>query len=594
MILRSLNDLYYRLLERGEIAPEGWTMERVSYAVEIDAQGELLAITPLFETHADKRGKNKRRPLMMKIPARGTRTSAVTPHLLCDTAPYFFGIPNNKNIPPDRIDQVKSRAKECFVASKKLHNNLLADINDPDAQAVMRFYEKWDPDVAEQHPVLRDIYEEVRTKGALVWMTDGKYITENEAIKAAVSAFLSRDSGESENVVGQCLVTGARDHIARIHPLIKGVLGAQPSGASLVGFNIESACSYGRSQSYNAPVSERAANAYAHALNHLLQSNDHKLVIGDVTLVFWAESSERSYPSLLAMSFNPDPEVISIDSRTLKESVEMLSQGKTIDYREEQIDPNTPFFILGLSPNAGRISVRLFHRSSFGSLMRNINEHWKRLEIVKPVYDKRELLTMWGLLYETVNRNAENPKPSPQLAGDFFRAVIEGRRYPDTLLFAVLRRILAEQGHVTRGRAALIKAYLLKNAENEIAKEAVNSMELNEETNYIPYILGRLFFVLEKLQLEASPEINKTIRDRYFNAACGTPAMVFPVLMKLAQSHLRKLDIKPANYHQKQISELLGRMDTSFPAHLSLQDQGVFALGYYHQRQKSFAKKEER
>lgn len=589
MILRSLNDLYYRLLERGEIAPEGWTMEGVSYAVEIDSKGELLAITPLFKTYTDKRGKNKRIPLMMEIPARGTRTSAVIPHLLCDTAPYFFGIPNNKTIPPDRIDQVKSRAKECFVASKKLHADLLADIDDPDAQAVVRFYEKWDPDVADQHPALRDIYEEVRTKGALVWMTDGKYITENEAIKAAVGAFLSRDSGESENVVGQCLVTGASDHIARIHPLIKGVLGAQPSGASLVGFNIESACSYGRSQSYNAPVSERAANAYAHALNHLLQSNDHKLVIGDVTLVFWAESSEKSYPSLLTMSFNPDPEVISMDSRTLKESVEMLSQGRTIDYREEQIDPNTPFLILGLSPNAGRISVRLFHRSSFGSLMRNINEHWKRLEIVKPVYDKRELLTMWGLLYETVNRNAEKPKPSPQLAGDFFRAVIEGRRYPDTLLFAVLRRILAEQGHVTRGRAALIKAYLLKNAENEIAKEAVNSVKLNEETNYIPYILGRLFFVLEKLQLEASPEINKTIRDRYFNAACGTPAIVFPVLMKLAQSHLRKLDTKPANDHQKQISELLGRMDTSFPAHLSLQDQGVFALGYYHQRQKSFA-----
>ncbi len=591
MILRSLNDLYHRLLERGEIAPEGWTTDRVSYGVEIDSEGELLDIIPLTA----ERGGDRTKYRMIQMPVRGNRTSTkILPHLLCDTAPYFFGIPNKQSIPQDKMKYEKGRAKECFLASKKRHKELLADLDDPSAQAVMRFYEKWNPDEAEQHPVLRDIYDEVRTKGSLIWMPYGRYITDNKVIKDAVDSS-SRGGEEGEDVVaGQCLVTGEKGHIARTHPKIKGVRGAHSSGASLVGFNFDSACSYGCTQSYNAPVSERAANAYAHALNHLLQSNDHKLVIGDVTLVFWAESSERSYPSLLAMSFNPDPEVISIDSRTLKESVEMLSQGKTVDYREEQIDPNTPFFILGLSPNAGRISVRLFYRSSFGSLMRNIDEHWKRLEIVKPAYDKRELLTMWGLLYETVNRNAENPKPSPQLAGDFFRAVIEGRRYPDTLLFAVLRRILAEQGHVTRGRAALIKAYLLKNAENEIAKEAVNSMELNEETNYIPYILGRLFFVLEKLQLEASPEINKTIRDRYFNAACGTPAMVFPVLMKLAQSHLRKLDIKPANYHQKQISELLGRMDTSFPAHLSLQDQGVFALGYYHQRQKSFAKKEEK
>ncbi len=594
MILRSLSDLYYRLLERGEIAPEGWVMEGVSYTVEIDSDGELLAITPLFETYTDKRGKSKKRPLMMGIPARGTRTSAVLPFLLCDTAPYFFGIPNKKNIPPNRIDQEKDRAKKCFDASRELHRKLLAGTDDPSAQAVIRFYEKWDPDVAEQHPVLRGIYDEVRTKGALVWMPNGEYITKNEVVKGAVDALLSNDGGEGEDVVGQCLVTGEQERIARIHPLIKGVLGAQPSGASLVGFNIESACSYGRTQSYNAPVGERTASAYAHALNYLLRSNEHKLVLGDTTIVFWAESASNAYPNLVLMSFNPDPDVISMDNRTLKESVEMLSQGIKVDYQEEQIDPNTPFFMLGLSPNAGRISVRFFFRSSFGNYMKNIDEHWKRLEIVKPVYDQRELLSVWGLLYETVNKNAETPKLSPQLVGDFLRAVIENRRYPDTLFLAVHRRILAERGQVTRGKAALIKAFLLKNAEKETIKEVVKSVKLNEETRYIPYVLGRLFFVLEKLQVEANPEINKTIRDRYFNSACGTPAMVFPVLMKLAQSHLRKLDTKPANGYQRQIAELLERMDTSFPTHLSLQDQGVFALGYYHQRQKSFTKKEKK
>ncbi|NMA00535.1 MAG: type I-C CRISPR-associated protein Cas8c/Csd1 [Clostridiaceae bacterium] len=594
MILRSLNDLYYRLLEQGEIAPAGWTIERVHYAVEIDSSGELLDIIPL----TDERGRRQKKYRMMQIPARGTRTSTkILPHLLCDTSPYFFGIPNKKDISKDKIEYEKSRARKCFVASRELHKKLLAGIDDPSAQAVIRFYEKWDPEKAKQHPVLRDKYDEIRTKGSLIWMPNGRYITDNEAITAAVDALTSQDSSEGENVVvGQCLVTGERDHIARIHPLIKGVFGAQSSGASLVGFNIDSACSYGRSQSYNAPVGKRTAVAYSQALNHLLKDNDHKLVMGDTTVVFWAESPSNSYPDLVTMSFNPNPDVISMDNRTLKESVEMLSQGKIIDFHEEQIDPSTPFFMLGLSPNAGRLSVRFFFNSSFGSLMKNIDEHWKRLEIVRPINDERELLSMWSLLCETVNRNrkAENPKPSPQLTGDFLRAVIENHRYPDTLLLAVHRRILAEQGYVTRGRAALIKAFLLKNTENRVIKEVVNSVKLNEETRYVPYILGRLFSVLESVQESANPGVNTTIRNRYFSAACSTPAMVFPVLIRLTQSHLRKLDKKLATYYQKQITELLGHMEVSFPTHLVLQDQGIFALGYYHQRQERFAKKEEK
>ena len=119
-------------------------------------------------------------------------------------------------------------------------------------------------------------------------------------------------------------------------------------------------------------------------------------------------------------------------------------------------------------------------------------------------------------------------------------------------------------------------------------------MELNQDTTYQPYLLGRLFAVLEGLQQAANPGINTTIRDRYFNSACATPAVVFPQLLKLAQAHLKKLGGGLEVNYNKQISDILAKFDRDYPASLNLYDQGIFQLGYYHQTQARFTKKEEK
>lgn len=263
--------------------------------------------------------------------------------------------------------------------------------------------------------------------------------------------------------------------------------------------------------------------------------------------------------------------------------------GQTVPFLEKELAPDQHFYVLGLAPNAARLSVRFFLRDTFGTFARNLQKHADALEITRPAYDNRKTLSVWALAMETVNRKERSPSPAPQLAGDLLRAVLTGGRYPATLLNGVTMRIRAEQD-VTRGRAAILKAYYLRNSPTDLNKE-VFTVSLNETTN-VPYILGRLFSVLEAVQSDANPGINTTIKDRYFNSACATPALVFPTLLKLAQKHLQKLPDGKAVFYNKQITELAALVpESGFPARLSLPDQGKFEIGYYHQTQKRFEKK---
>ena len=267
-----------------------------------------------------------------------------------------------------------------------------------------------------------------------------------------------------------------------------------------------------------------------------------------------------------------------------------LSRGKSVDWDGERLDPDTRFYVLGLAPNAARLSVRFFWQNSFGTLARNVARHYERLEIVQPAFDRRPTLPVGALLRETVNLNARTPEPEPRLAGDLMLAILNDTPYPATLLYGVALRIRAERA-VARGRAAIIKAYYLKNSRDENLKE-VMTMQLNDQTNYLPYLLGRLFSVLEAVQAAANPGINATIRDRYFNAASATPATVFPLLLNLAQKHLAKLDKGQEVYYDKQITAICGMIGETLPARMNLPEQSAFQLGYYHETQKRYTKKE--
>mgnify|MGYP002311759991 FL=1 len=412
------------------------------------------------------------------------------------------------------------------------------------------------------------------------------YPQEDAAIREAWQRY--RESGGADAVRMQCLVTGTEDEIAAVHPSVKGVRDAQSSGAALVSFNAPAFCSYGHEQNFNAPVGKYAAFAYTAALNHLLADKENVQTIGDTTVICWAEGAEDIYQTFgVAALFGGGKAGLSDDD--LRAALKRLANGLPCD--DLGIDPNRPFYILGLAPNAARLSVRFFLRDSFGALMKNVNDHYERMEIVRPAYEKFTYLPLWALLRETVNLNSRDKVPSPSMAGATARAIFSGGRYPASLLETTMLRIRAER-HITWGRAAIIKAYYLKNPHEDCPKEVL-TVSLNEASTDTAYTLGRLFSVYEAVQQTANPGINATIKDKYFNSAAAMPASIFPVLNNLYQKHLRKLEGGQRVYYDKQVMALKGILGESYPARMTLAQQGAFDLGYYHQTQKRFTKKEE-
>ena len=571
MILQALTRYYEDLLQRGEIAAPGWSPAKISFALCLDKDGQVTQIINIQQP--SEKGKTLIPQTIEKLPAPVKRTVGIASNFLWDNSSYMLGV-DQKGKP--------ERSRDCFRAAASLHHAVLDGVDSPIAKAILAFFDTWQPEKAMEHPALAGQYEAVTAGGNLLFRVDGYYSHEDTAIREAWQRY--RDGADEDAVKMQCLVTGREDEITATHPAIKGVRDAQSSGAALVSFNAPAFCSYGREQNYNAPVGKHAAFAYTAALNHLLADRDNVQVIGDTTIVCWAEGAEPVYQDLF-MSFMSDKMPSTISDNDLRAALRDLAKG--LPCNDLGVDPNRTFYILGLAPNAARLSVRFFLRDSFGKLMRNINEHYERLEIAGAKYPT---LTLWGLLSATV-RDPRKQAPSPILSGATARAVFSGGLYPASLLEAVMLRIRAER-NITWGRAAIIKAYYLKNPHKDCPEEVL-TVSLNEASTNIPYTLGRLFSVYEAAQQAANPGINTTIKDKYFNSAATMPASIFPVLNNLYQKHLRKLETGQRVYFDKQVSALKGVLSESYPTRMTLAQQGAFDLGYYHQTQKRYTKKEE-
>ena len=570
MILQALVEHYEKLSERNEIAPPGWSAVKVSYALCLGPNGELQQVV-CIKTEQPKGKKMVLAPQMLQLPAPVKRSSGVAANFLCDNSSYMLGI-DNKNKP--------ARAKECFNACRELHERLLSKVDTPAAKAIQSFFQAWEPERAAEHPALADNLDDLLSGVNFVFRVDGCYAQDDYQIQQAWNQnYLS--AGDGPEMV--CLVTGEKGPVESVHPSIKNVAGAQSSGAALVSFNAPAFCSYGKEQNLNAPVSQYATFAYTTALNHLLSDREHVCHIGDSTVVYWAQSGASAYQDLMgSFCFGQDS---TYNENDLFGLVLHLCQGDSVDFEEEHLNPEMKFYVLGLSPNAARLSVRFFLCNTLGKFLQNVMEHHERLEIVLPSYDKFTTIPLWALLAETVNQKSHDKSPTPNLAGDTLRAVLNNAPYPATLLNGTRLRIRAER-NITRGRAAIIKAYYLKNTSPDIPNpEEVLTVSLNPSSTSVPYTLGRLFSVLEAIQSTANPGLNTTIKDRYFNAASATPGHIFPTLLNLAQKHLKKIGGGLAVNYDKQITELLGKLDDSYPAHLSIPQQGVFQLGYYHQTQ---------
>lgn len=577
MILQALTSLYEALAQKGEISKEGWSREKISFALGIDENGDLLRITPLFETVDGPKGKTREVPQKMTVPIKVGNTS---PKFLWGNSGFILGTAN---------DKTPEAAKDCFKRNRDLHHEVLKGIEVPAAKAILSFFDRWEPEKTLENELVTSCAGELLGKANMVFRFNGKFIHEIPQLAAAWQAHY----GETAKERGQCLITGALDAIPNTHPLIKGVQGAQSSGAALVSFNASAFCSYNKEQNQNAPVGKYAAFAYTAALNHLLADRKNVHRIGDAAVVCWAENADKQYEEFAADLFFGDGDGDQSDEQrlsALQASVELLAKG--LPCRELDLDPERKFYILGISPNAARLAVRFFYCDSFGNIVKNIKAHYDRLEIVRPSYDKYPMLPLWKLLSATVNPSAKDKTPNPAMAGAVARAVFSGGRYPASLLECTFLRIRAER-EITRERAAIIKAYYLRNPNEKCPKEVL-TVSLNETSKNVPYTLGRLFSVYEEIQQAANPGINTTIKDKYFGSAATMPATVFPILSSLAQKHLRKLSDAQRIYLDKKVMTLKSVLGEQYPAHMSLPEQGSFDLGYYHQTQDRYTKKEDK
>lgn len=611
MILQALN-AYYEILLRdpeSEIPAFGYGRIGVSFALNISRQGELLDVLPQYDTV--QRGKRMVEvPRPMFLPQRVERAGLkIAANFLWDNAAYVLGLSERDETQPDY-------SLQRFDAFRKLHRTLLREVPSEAAMAILAFLDEYDPGMGREHAAIAKHLDEILGGGNLVFLTDSGFPHRDAEIRQAWEAHVVAHHGKRM----QCLVTGEVAPIARLHASIKGVRGANPRGAKLVSFNKPAYESYNRAdaQGQNSPVSRKATSAYTTALNYLLSdaNPNRKFYLGDATVVYWAESENRAYESAFATILDPEYGEDEAPSEqagrreaeaTLKALADKIRQARPLDLSglfANLGDENPRFYVLGLAPNAARLSVRFFITDPFEKIVENIMGHYRDLSIVKEFDDQADYLSVGRILYETVSRKSQDRQAAPLLAGAVFRSILTNSAYPAALFYAIIKRIRADMDDPAMGvrkvnypRAAVIKAFLTRKYRHQPKDplKEVLTMALNEQSTMPAYVLGRLFAVLEKAQHEAIGSINASIKDRYFTSACATPGSVFPLLLRLAQHHIAKAEYGYANDHRiQQLLDLLDLEKNPFPAHLNLDEQGVFVLGYYHQRAAFYARSNEK
>ncbi|MBU0995909.1 MAG: type I-C CRISPR-associated protein Cas8c/Csd1 [Proteobacteria bacterium] len=573
MILQALKDYYDRKSSDAEskMAPPGFEWKEIPFVIMLKSDGTPISINSTYEGD----GK-KRRAKRFLVPQAVKKTSGIASNLFWDNPEYVLGV-DLKGKPERVVEQ-----HETFV--KKIE--ALEVVSDEGVSAVKSFLRMEKKVFLLQG--FGDTWQQLISEGGNVTFQlagDPWLVSERPNVKSAISDV--KPSSDQE-VYATCLVTGQKEDFERLHPPIKGVYGAQSSGANIVSFNLDAFKSFGKSQGANSPVGKNTVFAYTTALNHLLSKDSkQRMQVGDASTVFWAEKEsdlEHKLPDLFGEPPKDDPDRGAKAVESLYRSIENGS------YMIDNNDRNR-FYVLGLSPNAARIAIRFWIVDTVSGMAEKISRHFEDIRIVHGPKEK-DVLSLFRLLVSTAVLGKSENIP-PNLAGETMRAILQGLPYPYTLLQASIRRIRAEHD-VTYPRAAMIKACINRSTrfKNPHIKEELH-MSLDENNTNIGYRLGRLFATLEKIQQEANPGINATIRDRFYGAASGTPSTVFGNLMRLKNHHLAKLEnVGRKIFFEKLLGQIIDGIDAaiSFPTHLSLEDQGKFAIGYYHQVQKFFTK----
>lgn len=576
MILSQLAAFYQRMLEEtdAELPRPGYSRELIGFVLVLTPEGELRHILPRLDD------KGKARPMLVPTP-RKQPGSGISPNLFWDNTGYLLGVDNKGKA---------ERSAKTFAAFRQAHAALARDTGNARLEAVAAFLEAWRPEMFAG----LDIGDLILGKNGIFQIEgDQGFLHEQPDIRG-IWEEQRRPSGE-KGLTGVCLATGKSAPIARIHPPIKGVSGANPTGAALVSFNCDAFESYGKNQSYNAPVGSEAAESYTAALNFLLQKDSgHCLRLGSTSLVFWTEQpgpAEKIFASCLLYE---DGEAVECGADTAEDR-ELLGRARAVlraarDGKKPADsdlaalrEAETRFFLLGLKPNQARLGVNLWQISSFGQLLNNLSRHYRDLALAPQYAGDPPLPPLWMLLRELAPQGKTENIPA-SLGDALSRAVLSGGRYPENLPAIVLQRIRADK-KISYLRTALLKAFLLRNHPSQGAW----TMELDDNRKDTPYLLGRLFALLEKTQSDAVGAVGASIKDRYIGAASATPLLVFPQLLRLAQHHIGKAGY--GKYNEDKIAGVMRGIDV-FPPHLTLPEQGDFFIGYYHQRVANYQKKE--
>lgn len=565
MILHALNDYYQRRQRapnpQDRLPAFGLEEKEIPFVIEIDAEGRLVNL-------ADTRTLEGRKKIGQRflVPQGIKKTSGVAANLLWDTAEYVLGVDTKGK--PERVVEQHAAFRARLEA---LPEDALRDAG---IQAILTFLNTIDLKQLESLPAWSDI---LAINPVMTFRLHGDVVLICQ--RPVVVAATAQTSDEPPD--GTCLVSGSPMAIERLHPAIKGVWGAQTSGANIVSFNLDAFNSYGKSRGANAPLGKPATFAYTTALNHLLaRDSRQRIQVGDASTVFWAEQAndlETALPDLFGEPPKDDPNRGTDALKVLYQAVQAgkFTKGTATDH----------FHVLGLAPNAARIAIRFWETATALDLAKRIACHFDDIKIARAPHDPEHLSLFRLLTPLAVQGKADNIPPN--LGGEIMRSILQGLPYPAPLLNLAVQRCRAEQ-KPTYARAAVIKASL-----NRLIRRTHNEKEYTvmlDPTNTHPaYLLGRLFATLEKIQEEASPGLNATIRDRYYGAASSTPVAVFTTLLRLHNHHLGKLSKGRAVQMERIVGEIMGGLD-DFPRILTLPEQGRFALGYYHQRQAFFTK----
>lgn len=586
MILQAL-DAYYRR-KQGDPDPAkrlpagGLEGKEVPFILELDADGR---VTNLADTRSIE-GKKKIGQRFL-VPQGIKKTSGVAANLLWDNAEYVLGIPDAKkledSIKKGKAEEYQARLLEMRAAFRARIVALPEAVqHDAGVCAVLAFLDALDLSALERFACFAEVQSgnpvlSFRLRGDL------GLVCQRELVADAACRV---DEAAPDGV---CLVRGEAAVIERLHPAIKGIFdkpGATPQ-KNIVSFNLDAFNSYGKAQGANAPLGKQATFAYTTALNHLLARDSRQRIrVGDATTVFWAEEKHDLEGALLDLFGDPPKDDPDRNIRAVSALYVAIQTGQFAEG-----GPETRFHVLGLAPNAARISIRFWETATAMDLARRIKQHFDDIEVAHAGYEQ-PYLSLFRLLTGVALLNKADNVP-PNLGGEVMRAILEGLPYPATLLNQAVMRCRAEQ-QVPYARAAAIKACLNRQIRFRQSHEKEFLPMLDPDNTNPGYRLGRLFASLERIQEDASPGLNATIRDRYYGAASSTPAAVFSTLLRLSKHHLGKLSGGLAVTREKLIGDIMGGFDAgSFPPRvLALADQARFALGYYHQRQAFFTKSE--